>query len=77
MDKSEIIRKIEDFAPPELAESWDCSGWLVETAKTKNKTGYALSDRDRRYYQAGARKKLRYDNFPSPFICCAFSLERH
>lgn len=31
MDKSEIIRKIEDFAPLELAESWDCSGWLVET----------------------------------------------
>lgn len=31
MDKLEIIRKIEDFAPLELAESWDCSGWLVET----------------------------------------------
>ena len=37
MDKSEIIRKIEDFAPPELAESWDCSGWLVETPKQKIK----------------------------------------
>lgn len=31
MNKYEIIRKIEDFAPPELAESWDCSGWAVQT----------------------------------------------
>lgn len=31
MNKYEIIRKIEDFASPELAESWDCSGWGVET----------------------------------------------
>lgn len=31
MNKYEITRKIEDFAPPELAESWDCSGWGVET----------------------------------------------
>lgn len=33
MDKYEIIRRIEEFAPPELAEIWDCSGWLVETRK--------------------------------------------
>lgn len=31
MDKYEIVRKIEKFAPPELAESWDCSGWAAET----------------------------------------------
>lgn len=31
MNKYEIICKIEKFAPPELAESWDCSGWGVET----------------------------------------------
>lgn len=31
MDKKEIIQKIEQFAPPELAEPWDCSGWLVQT----------------------------------------------
>ncbi len=31
MDKQEIIRRIEKFALPELAESWDCSGSLVET----------------------------------------------
>lgn len=33
MDKYEIIRKIEDFAPPETQEDWDCSGWIVKTQK--------------------------------------------
>lgn len=33
MDKYEIIQKIENFAPPETQESWDSSGWLVETSK--------------------------------------------
>lgn len=33
MDKYELIRRIEKFAPPETAETWDCSGWLVETDK--------------------------------------------
>ena len=32
MNKYEIIKRIENFAPPELAESWDCSGWIVETS---------------------------------------------
>lgn len=31
MNKYEITKRIEKFAPPELAEKWDCSGWLVET----------------------------------------------
>lgn len=34
MNKLEIIRKIEAFAPLETQEKWDCSGWLVETQKT-------------------------------------------
>lgn len=33
MDKYEIIQKIEAFAPPETQETWDASGWLVETEK--------------------------------------------
>lgn len=37
MNKYEIIQKIEKFAPPELAESWDCSGWGVETEKSEIK----------------------------------------
>lgn len=34
MNKFEIIQKIEEFAPLNIQESWDCSGWLVETKKT-------------------------------------------
>lgn len=37
MDKSEIIRRIQAFAPVETSEKWDCSGWCVETAKNKIK----------------------------------------
>ena len=33
MNKYKIIERIEKYAPPELAEKWDCSGWLVETNK--------------------------------------------
>ena len=33
MDKHEIVRKIEKYAPLELAENWDCSGWTVNTCK--------------------------------------------
>lgn len=34
MNKHEIIKKIEKFAPPETAESWDCVGFAVETSRT-------------------------------------------
>lgn len=33
MNKYEIIKKIEAFAPLETQEKWDCSGWLVETVR--------------------------------------------
>ncbi len=33
MNKYDIVNKIEKFAPLETAESWDASGWLVETGK--------------------------------------------
>ena len=33
MNKYEIIKKIDGFAPLDLQEKWDCSGWLVETGK--------------------------------------------
>ena len=32
MNKYEIVSAIERFAPPETAEKWDCSGWIVETS---------------------------------------------
>lgn len=37
MDKQKIISAIENYAPPELAESWDCSGVVVETTKQEIK----------------------------------------
>lgn len=30
MDKYEIGKRIEDFAPTETQEDWDCSGWAVD-----------------------------------------------
>lgn len=33
MNKYEIIRKIENFAPVETAEAWDCVGFMVETKR--------------------------------------------
>jgi len=30
MDKYEIAKRIEDFAPIETQEDWDCSGWAVD-----------------------------------------------
>lgn len=31
MNKYDLVRLIENFAPLELQEKWDCSGWQVET----------------------------------------------
>lgn len=33
MNKYEIIKKIENLAPPETADSWDCVGFMAETRK--------------------------------------------
>ena len=30
MDKQQIVKIIENFAPLNLAEPWDCSGWVVD-----------------------------------------------
>lgn len=35
MDKYELVQKIEEFAPPETAEPWDCVGFMTETGKTE------------------------------------------
>ena len=37
----EIIKLIEDFAPPELAEEWDNSGWQINLGIEHTKK-YAL-----------------------------------
>ena len=33
MNKFDLVRKIENFAPLDTQEKWDCSGWLVCTKK--------------------------------------------
>lgn len=33
MNKYELIKRIEAFAPPQTQEKWDCSGWAVETVQ--------------------------------------------
>ena len=37
MNRAEIYAILDSFAPPELAEKWDCVGALVETSKTEIK----------------------------------------
>ena len=34
VNKYDIVRKIENFAPPETAQEWDCVGFMAETQKT-------------------------------------------
>ena len=47
MNKYEIVRRIEAFAPLETQEKWDCSGWGVETSQQNvNKILYALTVTD-------------------------------
>ena len=35
VNKYELTQIIEEIAPPETAESWDLSGWIVETPRTE------------------------------------------
>lgn len=37
MNKYDLVNIIEQMAPLEFQEKWDCSGWIVETAKTEVK----------------------------------------
>ena len=53
MDKYEVVRRIEKFAPLDSQEKWDCSGWLVETKnKIINKIMLCLTVTEDILYQA-------------------------
>ena len=53
MNKYELVSIIENFAPLELQEKWDCSGWLVETENSEiNKIMIALTVTDNVFNQA-------------------------
>lgn len=44
MNKYEIVKKIEDFAPLETQEKWDASGWIVDLQSDKvDKIMFALT----------------------------------
>lgn len=53
MNKYDIVRKIEEFAPLETQESWDASGWVVDLENPEvNKIMFALTVTDSVYEQA-------------------------
>lgn len=53
MNKFDITKKIEEFAPLDLQEKWDCSGWIVCTNKKEiNRIMLALTITDDIYNQA-------------------------
>ena len=53
MNKYEIVKKIEEFAPLETQEKWDSSGWLVERARVNvNKVLFALTITPKIFEQA-------------------------
>ena len=47
MDKYEISKRIEEFAPLETAESWDASGWVIDNQNSNDiaKVMLCLTDR--------------------------------
>lgn len=56
MNKYEIVRKIEEFAPLETQEKWDASGWIVELKNSEvNKIMFALTITDKVFEQAVAK----------------------
>jgi len=54
LNKYEIVRKIEEFAPPETQEKWDCSGWGVNVndSGNVNRILFALTVTDKIIEQA-------------------------
>ena len=53
MNKYEIIKRIESFAPKELQEPWDASGWIVDLENAEvNKIMFALTITPQVYEQA-------------------------
>lgn len=56
MNKYDIVRKIETFAPLDTQEPWDCSGWIVNGVNDEvNKVLFALTITDEIYEQALAK----------------------
>lgn len=53
MNKYELVRKIEEFAPLETQEKWDSSGWIVDGVNENvNKVLFALTITENVFEQA-------------------------
>jgi dinuclear metal center YbgI/SA1388 family protein len=53
LNKYEIVKKIENFAPLDTQEPWDCSGWIVDDGFPEvKKVLFALTITDSIYEQA-------------------------
>lgn len=53
MNKYDLVKKIEEFAPLETQESWDASGWIVDLENSEvNKVMFALTITDDVFEQA-------------------------
>lgn len=53
MNKYDLVKIIENFAPLELQEKWDCSGWIVETSQIDvNRVMIALTVDEKIFKQA-------------------------
>lgn len=53
MNKYEIVKRIEEFAPLESQENWDASGWIVDLADSEvDKVMFALTVTDNVLEQA-------------------------
>ena len=53
MNKYEIVKKIEDFAPLNTQEGWDASGWIIDLENPEiNKVMFALTITDDVFEQA-------------------------
>ena len=53
MNKYEIIKRVEAFAPLELQEAWDASGWIIDLPNPEvNKVMFALTITPQVYDQA-------------------------
>lgn len=53
MNKYDLIKKIEEFAPLETQESWDASGWIIDLENPEvNKVMFALTTTEDVFEQA-------------------------
>ena len=52
MNKYDIVRKIEEFAPLETQEKWDCSGWSINNKNEVHRILFALTVTDKIIKQA-------------------------